>query len=99
MAISKHEWRENTDEGDIRLVTAQREGGKRKGGTWTFRARLKSEDEWTVLEKIPLDDLEYLRDVLFNKYQRKRVPHEQVLELDALIEKAKAKAAARAKRT
>ncbi len=91
MSTRKHEWRENTEEGDIRFVTAKREGGNRQGGGWEFQVRLKSEDEWTVLEKIPLDDLEYLREILWKKYQRKRVPYEQVLELDALIERAKAK--------
>ncbi len=80
----KHEWRENTDEGEIRLVTATRHAGK-----WKFRSRLKSEAEWTHLEVIPLDDLENLHEVLWNKYQRRRVPHDQVLEVEALIQRAR----------
>jgi len=53
--MKKHEWREKTEEGETRLVTATRHGGK-----WQLRSRLKSEDEWTKFEKIELDDLETL---------------------------------------
>jgi hypothetical protein len=38
-----------------------------------------------------LEDLEYLREVLWNKYQRRRVPYEHVLEIDALIKVAKSR--------
>ncbi len=84
--MSKHEWRENTSEGDIRLVTATRQAGK-----WKLRARLKSEEDWTLLSVMTLEDLEYLREVLWNKYQRRRVPYEHVLEIDALIKVAKSR--------
>jgi hypothetical protein len=30
----------------------------------------------------------HLRELLWNKYQRNRLPYEQVQEIDALIEKA-----------
>jgi hypothetical protein len=79
----KHEWRDNMPDGDIRLVTA-----KRQAGRWQFQSRLKSEDEWTPLDPFPLDDLLHLRELLWNKYQRNRLPYEQVQEIDALIEKA-----------
>lgn len=82
--MKKHEWRENTDDGEIRLVTVSRHAGK-----WQLRSRLKSDAEWTVYPAIPLDDLETLRELLWNKYQRNRLPHDQVLEVDALIEAAK----------
>lgn len=84
--MSKHEWRENTSEGDIRLVTATRQAGK-----WKLRARLKSEEDWTLLSVMTLEDLEYLREVLWNKYQRRRVPYEHVLEIDVLIKVAKSR--------
>ncbi len=82
--MKKHEWRENTDEGVVRLVSVSRHAGK-----WQVRFRLKPDAEWTNLPEIPLDDLETLREVLWNKYQRNRVPHDHVLEVDALIEAAK----------
>ena len=82
--MKKHEWRETTEEGATRLVTASRHAGK-----WQLRARLKSDAEWTEFPVIPLDDLETLHDIISKKYQRRRVPYDHVLELDALIEAAK----------
>lgn len=78
--MKKHEWREKTEEGETRLVTATRHGGK-----WKLRSRLKSEPEWTEFVKIELDDLETLHEVITNKYQRNRVPHSHVLEIEKLI--------------
>jgi hypothetical protein len=82
--MKKHEWRQNTPEGDVRLVCVSRHAGK-----WQLRSRLKSDEEWTNFPNIPLEDLEILRELLWNKYQRSRVPHDQVLEVDALIASAK----------
>ena len=83
--MKKHEWREKTEEGETRLVTATRHGGK-----WELRSRLKSDTEWTEFSAIELEDLESLHDVISNKYQRNRVPHSHVLEIEALIAAAKA---------
>ncbi len=82
--MKKHEWRENTAEGEIRLVRVTQHASK-----WQLQSRLKSDAEWTKFPVIPLDDLETLREILWKKYQRNRVPHEHVLEVDALIEAAK----------
>lgn len=81
--MGKHEWREQTEEGETRLFMATRQAAK-----WTFKARLKSEEDWTPLDPCPMDDLEYLREILFNKYQRRRVPSEQVAEIDEMIRAA-----------
>lgn len=78
--MKKHEWREKTEEGETRLVTATRHGGK-----WQLQSRLKSEDEWTQFPKIELDDLETLLDIVERKYQRNRVPHEHVHEIEKMI--------------
>ena len=82
--MKKHEWREKTDDGETRLVTATRHGGK-----WKLRSRLKSESEWTQHPKIELEDLETLHDIILRKYQRSRVPHQHVIEIEALIAAAK----------
>jgi hypothetical protein len=82
--MKKHEWRENTPEGDVRLVCISRHGGK-----WQLRARLKSDEEWTTFPAIPLEDLETLRELLWNKCQRRRLPLEHLSEVDALIAAAK----------
>jgi len=81
--MKKHEWRENLPDGDVRFVSAVRQGGR-----WRFQTRLKSEDEGTKLDTLPLEDLQVLRDLLWNKSQRRRVPLEQVYEIDALIKLA-----------
>ncbi len=82
--MKKHEWREKTEEGETRLVTAMRHGGK-----WQLRSRLKTESEWTTFPVIELDDLETLHDIILRKYQRNRVPHSHILEIEALIAAAK----------
>ena len=79
--MAKHEWRESRPDGDVRYVTARRHLGK-----WTFRTCLKSDEEWTLLDSLPLEELKKLRDVLWRKYQRKRVPYEHVLEIDEMLE-------------
>ncbi|TWU08405.1 hypothetical protein [Stieleria varia] len=84
--MKKHEWRENTEEGETRLVTATRHGGR-----WQLRSRLKSEAEWTEHPVISLEDLETLHEIISNKYNRSRAPYEHILEIDALIAKAQKK--------
>ena len=82
--MKKHEWREKTEDGETRLVTATRHGGK-----WQLRSRLKTDAEWTDFSVIGLEDLESLHEVISNKYQRNRVPHSHVLEIEKLIANAK----------
>lgn len=82
--MKKHEWRETTEDGEVRLVTATRHAGK-----WKLRSRLKSEPEWTNFDAIPLDDLETLHEIISKKYQRNRVPHAQILEIETLMAAAK----------
>ncbi|WP_417729806.1 hypothetical protein [Rosistilla oblonga] len=84
--MKKHEWRETTEEGEVRLATATRHAGK-----WKLRSRLKSEAEWTEFPVIPLEDLRTLHDLISNKYQRQRAPYEHLLELEALIAAAEQK--------
>lgn len=82
--MKKHEWRETTEEGEVRLVSATRHAGK-----WQLRSRLKSEPEWTSFPAIELDDLQTLHEIISKKYQRNRVPHAHILEIEALIATAK----------
>jgi len=49
-----------------------------------------SEDDWTPHETMLADELRQLREVLFNKYQRRRVPWEDVVTIDTMIEEAEA---------
>lgn len=49
---------------------------------------LKSDEEWTTYDPVPLDILETLRTLLLKKYQRRRVPYEDILVLDQMCEAA-----------
>ena len=84
--MKKHEWREKTEEGETRLVRVTQHGRQ-----WKLQSRLKTDDEWTYFDVIPLDDLEKLCEILANKYQRGRLPHEHVLEIEAMIKARKNK--------
>lgn len=77
--MTRHEWHERID-GDVRFVRVTHHAGR-----WAFQARLKSETDWTALDPPPLDDLRELRDVLARKYTRGRLPHAQLLAVEALI--------------
>lgn len=51
-----------------------------------------SEEGWTEHEKISLEDLQKMREVLFNKYQRRRLPWGDVVQIDTMIEDEQAAA-------
>jgi len=46
----------------------------------------RSEEGWTNHEEMDIDELKTFREVLFNKYQRRRIPWEDVLKIDVMIE-------------
>ena len=76
-----HEWRDRDEENRVRIVRAEWDGRQ-----WNFRVTLKTEPDWHVIEKPTLDMLEALRDVLWRKYQRRRVPFKFVQRVDAILE-------------
>lgn len=78
--MSRHEWRERTDDEEIRLVRVSRFGGR-----WRWEQRFKTEAGWTVLDPIPESDLLRLREVLDGKYRRGQVPFEHLAEIDRLL--------------
>ena len=75
-----HVWKTKTEDGEKKEVRAER-----FGGNWRFQAKLKSEDNWTYYDVPTLEDLEQLRDVLWRKYQRKRLPWDDVASIDKMI--------------
>lgn len=78
--MDKHEWRERTEEG-VRFWRATRHAGR-----WTFQTTLKSDPEWELIDPVPRELWEALRDVLWRKYQRKRCPWELIERIDKLLE-------------
>ena len=80
-----HAWSTRTEEGLKREVRAQL-----RGSNWTFTSFCKGDEDWTLHESPSLEDLEALEEVLFNKYQRKRLAWSNVLGVRKLIEAKKA---------
>jgi len=77
-----HDWRTRLETGENRLWRATKHGSR-----WEFMSRLqRSEEGWTNHEKMDIDELKTFREVLFNKYQRRRIPWEDVLKIDNMIE-------------
>jgi hypothetical protein len=81
--MTKHEWHEITDSGEKRYVRALYHAGH-----WTFEDTLQSDPEWTPQKSLPIDDLRRLREILWKKYQRGRLPHAQVTQIEAMIAEA-----------
>ena len=75
-----HEWKSTTPEGEKREIRAEKFGGR-----WRLQAKLKSEDRWTYYDSPSLEDLAELRDVLWRKYQRKKLPHDDLLTVERMI--------------
>jgi hypothetical protein len=82
--MKKHEWRERDSDGSKRSVRAVSHGG-----VWRVSVRGQDDGDWTALDPVPLPLLLELRDRLWQKYQRRRLPWEALQEIDRLIEDAK----------
>ena len=80
-------WKTLTEEGRKRQVQAQLFGSK-----WAFSSRfLDEEEDWETHDPPSLEDLESLEEVIFNKYQRKHVSWDQLVNVRRLIADRKAK--------
>ena len=75
-----HEWKSTTAEGEKREIRAEKFGGR-----WRIQAKLKSEDRWTYFDSPSVEDLTELREVLWRKYQRKKLPYEDIKTVERLI--------------
>lgn len=75
-----HAWKTKTDTGEKREVRAEKFGGR-----WRLQGKLQSEENWTYYDVPDLEDLAELHDVLWRKYQRKRLPFEDVASVEKMI--------------
>ena len=75
-----HEWRGRDEEGQVTINRAAWDTR-----AWTFEITTKKDPEWHPVAEPTLEMYEALRDVLWRKYQRRRVPWRFVEELDAKI--------------
>ena len=78
--MTKHDWKERTEDG-VRTWRATFHGGN-----WSMRSKLKSDEFWTIHDPMQRPELEALRDLLWRKYQRGRLPHKLVEQIDKMIE-------------
>jgi hypothetical protein len=75
-----HIWKVPTETREKKEVRAERFGGR-----WRFQSKRPSDPAWVYFETPSLEELQQLRDILWRKYQRKRLPHDDVASIDALI--------------
>ncbi|MEO0416526.1 MAG: hypothetical protein AAF226_16395 [Verrucomicrobiota bacterium] len=82
--MTKHEWRDRAEDGELVYHQALHHAGR-----WSFKSTRKSDPDWMDHETPPLELVESFRDVLYKKYQRRRVPHSHMEQIDALLEELK----------
>lgn len=76
-----HAWKTRTTDGRRREVRAPLFGSR-----WALTSRCEDEEDWTTHDVPLFEDLENLHEILFNKYQHKRLPWEHVVGVKRLIE-------------
>lgn len=87
--MTKHEWRERDEDGELVYFRALHHAGR-----WQFFSTRKSDPEWNPHDCLPLAAMESLREVLWNKHQRRRLPLKVLEQVDAMLVKLRADAAA-----
>jgi len=90
-----HEWHENRpkeDGGGKRYTRAKWDTRYRQ---WQFSLLEPEFEEWQRMDNPGLVQYEELRDVLFRKYQRKRLALRFVEDVDAILERLRADAGAK----
>lgn len=80
-----HVWKCVTEEGEKREVRASK-----FSKDWKFQSKLKHEENWTYHEVPSLEDLEALHDILYRKYQRKRLAYDDVASIEKMINERRA---------
>lgn len=75
-----HVWKTTTAEGEKREVRAEKFGKR-----WRLQAKLKHDPSWTYYDEPLMEDLVALRDVLFRKYQRKHLSHDDLAAIEKMI--------------
>jgi hypothetical protein len=75
--LTTHEWKESDDDDNIVFYRANHHAGR-----WSLYRRPKDEPGWTPLDPPSAPDLRLLLDVLQRKYQRRKVPHAHVIQVE-----------------
>ncbi len=81
--MRRFEWKVRGEDGGIWRWRADRHGAN-----WVLNMQAPGgEKPWESVEPPPRAVLEELRESMFRKYQRRRVPWEYVQEIEAMLEK------------
>ena len=75
-----HEWRRRDDDGTVNIIRAEWDSRD-----WRFQVTTKKDPEWHEVPEPALELYEELRNALFNKYQRNRLPWSYIEHVDARI--------------
>ena len=75
-----HEWHERTDDGRKRYIRAHWDSRQ-----WRFTVLEPEAEDWMPVERPSVEDWQALRDVLWRKYQRKRIPYKFIERVDAML--------------
>ncbi len=75
-----HSWKHKTEEGEKREVRASKFSKE-----WKFQSKLRDDEVWTYHDVPSLEDLEALHDILFRKYQRKRLAYDDVEAIEKML--------------
>lgn len=76
-----HEWRDRDEEGQTVIYRAEWDSRK-----WSFKFTGKKDPEWYDVEKPTLEQYEALRDVMWRKYQRKRLNFKFIEDIDKILQ-------------
>lgn len=76
----QHEWHQNDAQGRRRYVRASWDSRK-----WSFSETFKDAPAWMTVDAPTRQDYEALRDILWRKYQRNRVPWRFVEQVDSVL--------------
>ena len=78
---SQHIWTDRNQDGKKREVRATK-----FGRAWRFQAKTAGDLDWTYYDRPLLDDLLTLKEILVQKYQRRRASVEDVASIEKLIQ-------------
>jgi hypothetical protein len=80
-----HSWKHMTEEREQREVRASKFSKE-----WRFQSKLRHDEVWTYHDVPLLEDLEALHDILFRKYQRKRLAYDDVAAIEKMLKERRA---------
>ncbi|MEM9016782.1 MAG: hypothetical protein AAGC68_07190 [Verrucomicrobiota bacterium] len=81
---NKHEWHERSADGEMMFFRAILHAGR-----WEFYSTRKSDPDWETHEMLPLERMEQLRELMWNKHLRRRLPLKHIDQIDAMIEEVR----------